>query len=77
MNQYNLKPLDRKAEWLAYHSPRIAVVSVDGLDPPPLIQELVNKLENIGYHPFILRRFNEGWTVIELRQKNQGTSPSS
>ncbi len=68
LNQYNFEPADRKAEWLAYHSPRIAVVSVDGLDRPELIRELLSKLENLGYHSSGGFRFKEGWTLIELRK---------
>jgi hypothetical protein len=66
LNQYNFEPADRKAEWLSYHSPRIAVVSVDGLDAPQQIQRLLIGLEKIGYHPFARWRFKAGWSIIEL-----------
>jgi hypothetical protein len=77
LNQYNSKPFDRKAEWLAYHSPRVALVSVDGLDEPGQIRQLINKLGEIGYHPWVLRRFNEGWSVLELRRGAVGSPLSS
>jgi hypothetical protein len=65
---YNGHPVDRKAEWLAYHNPKIGVVAVDGLDRPQSIHELMMALVKIGYHPVAQWVFKEGWSVTEFQK---------
>ena len=69
LNQYQFEPIDRKAEWLAHNSPRIAVISVEWLDRPQNIQLLLQKLEQIGYQPTSNYHFKEGWSLVELDKK--------
>jgi len=65
---YNGHPVDRKAEWLACHNPKIGVVAVDGFDRPQSIHELMMALVKIGYHPVAQWVFKEGWSVTEFQK---------